>query len=302
MRGTAALVAGDYWQARKLFETANKAQHKACGPCYLGLASAYEGLHDAEQQLENANKALQYLSDTLGKAKAHELKGEAFLALGIQDPRKLKDGEEEFRAAAELDRGNPRIHFDLGITLLKQSQTDEGKKELGAFLALDPSGANAELARKLIANPRGGFEPYAPDFRVTTLEGENVELSKLTGKVVVLDFWATWCPPCVAGIPELQELVKKYPRDEMVLISISGDSDGEKWRAFVAKKHMEWAQYWDRDQRIRALFGIRAFPTYLVIDKDGIIRHRVVGTDPRASVAYRLKPILQTLLQPNPRG
>jgi thiol-disulfide isomerase/thioredoxin len=135
-----------------------------------------------------------------------------------------------------------------------------------------------------------------------TLQGENLELSKLAGKVVVLDFWATWCPSCVAGVPELHELVKKYSRDQMVLISISHDSDGEKWRNFVAKKHMEWAQYWDRDHRIGSLFGIQALPTYLVIDKEGVIRHRVVGTNPRASVAFRLKPILQTLLQPNNRG
>jgi thiol-disulfide isomerase/thioredoxin len=186
--------------------------------------------------------------------------------------------------------------------LLKQSRTGEGKKELNIFLASNPSGGNAELARKLIANPRGGYEPFAPDFQLTTLEGENLELSKLAGKVVVLDFWATWCPSCVAGVPELQELVKKYSRDQMVLISISADSDGEKWRAFIAKKHMEWPQYWDRDRRIRALSGIRAFPTYLVIDKGGITRHRVVGTNPQASVAFRLKPILQALLKPNTQG
>jgi thiol-disulfide isomerase/thioredoxin len=301
-RGTEALAARDYQQAVKLFEQANKTRHKSCGPCYQGLADAYMALGDSGKQLENANKALQCSPDAQGKAKAHESKGNAFLRLGKEDPRKLKDGEEEFRTAAQLDRSNPTFQLEVGIALLKQSHIDEGKQELNALLESTPVGLAAEAARSLIADPRRVGEPFAPDFQVTTIQGENLELSKLAGKVVVLDFWATWCPPCVAGVPELQALVKKYPRDQLVLISISADRNEQQWRTFIAKKQMEWAQYWDSDHRIIDLFGIRAFPTYLVIDKGGVIRQRVVGTNPKTSVASRLKPILKALLQPNTEG
>jgi len=123
-RGTAALAAGDYRQAIKLFEVANKSQHKACGPCYLGLASAYEGLHDAEQQAENANKALQYLSDALGKAKAHELKGEAFLALGTLDPRKRKkDGVIRHRVVGTNPRASVAFRLKPILQTLLQPST-----------------------------------------------------------------------------------------------------------------------------------------------------------------------------------
>jgi tetratricopeptide (TPR) repeat protein len=127
-RGTEALAAQDYRQAIKLFEMANKSQHKACGPCYLGLASAYEGLQDVVQQLENANKALHYTSEAQGKARAHELKGEALLALANQDPRKLKEAEEEFRAAAELDGSDRGFILTLELPCSSNRVPARGKR------------------------------------------------------------------------------------------------------------------------------------------------------------------------------
>ena len=297
-RGKEAFAARNYAQAIKLFKSANKASHNSCGPCYLGLAFAYRGAGDVEKQIENAEKAIQYIPDHRDQATAHEMKGDAFLALAHQDPRKLKDAEEEFRTAAQLDNSNSVFHLKLGLALLKQSRDDEGKRELSAFLQATPDGPAAETAQRLIADPRRAREDFAPDFQVTTLGGENLELAKLAGKVVVLDFWATWCHPCVMGVPELHALVEKYPRDQLALISISADRDEGQWRAFIEKKHMEWPQYWDTDHRIRDLFAVRAFPTYVVIDKEGIIRQRLVGTNPQQTVAYRLKPILKTLLEP----
>lgn len=292
-----AMAAKNYAEAIKLFNAANKSSHKSCVQCYLGLALAYRATLDGEKELENAKKALEYASEDAAKVSAHELKGDAFLTLASGDSRRLKDAEDEFRAAALLDQSRPMLHLELGVTLLKESRDEDGKRELEVFLASSPSGTNSELARKLIADPRRARQDFAPDFQVTTLDGQDLELSTLSGRVVVLDFWATWCGPCVMGVPELQELVKKYRRDQLVLLSISADSDEERWRTFIEKKHMEWPQFWDKDGSLRNLFSIRAFPTYVVIDKAGIIRQRVTGTDPRASVAYRLKPILETLLR-----
>jgi peroxiredoxin len=296
-RGRDAVEAGDFRQAIALLEGANKSQHKACGQCYLWMALAYRGLHDFERELENADKALEYLADAPAKARAHELKGDALVFFGTKDPRKFKDAEAEFRAAVECDGSNPVFHFDLGTLLLKEAKTDEGRKELTTFLESGASGPEAEMAKRWVADPRRGTASYAPDFQVTTADGESLQLSQLAGKVVVLDFWATWCPSCRAGVGDLQELVKKYPRDQMVLISISADRDEGQWRAFIAKKHMQWAHYRDSDRRLLELFHIHAFPTYLVIDKEGIIRQSLVGTNPQASMAYRLKPILKTLLE-----
>jgi len=120
-------------------------------------------------------------------------------------------------------------------------------------------------------------------------------LNGLAGKFVVLDFWATWCPPCRASVGELKELTRKYPRDRVVLISVSADKEEDKWRDFVAKKEMDWHQYRDPAGTIQRTYGIHAFPTYIVIDTEGIIRQRIVGENPQQSIVARLKSTLATL-------
>ena len=99
--------------------------------------------------------------------------------------------------------------------------------------------------------------------------------------VVVMDFWATWCPPCHESVPELKALTKKYPTEKLVLISVSADKDENAWKGFVAKKKMDWAQYRDPEGRILEPFGISSFPTYLVMDGDGVIKERMTGLNPQ---------------------
>jgi thiol-disulfide isomerase/thioredoxin len=131
---------------------------------------------------------------------------------------------------------------------------------------------------------------------VRTLDGQDISLSQFAGKIVVMDFWATWCPPCRESVPELQALTRKYSRDKLVLISFSADNEEQPWRDFIAKKNMDWPQYWDRDGRIRREFSVNAFPTYLVIDPDGFIHQRIVGLNPQQSVVARLKDAVHAML------
>lgn len=114
---------------------------------------------------------------------------------------------------------------------------------------------------------------------MTTSEGEYIALEDLRGKVVLLDFWGTWCPPCVASVPSLRSLYKKYSKEAapFTIIGISSDSEEDKWRAFTAENQMVWPQYLDRDRAIQRAFAVRAFPTYIVIDHEGIVRFRVSG-------------------------
>ena len=132
------------------------------------------------------------------------------------------------------------------------------------------------------APPDGGLavgQP-APDFTAQTLDGQTLRLADLRGKVVVLDFWGTWCPPCVKAVPDLRDLQKKHGKDAFALIGISSDTDEQILRDFVAKNQMEWTQYWDRDRKVQQIYGIRAWPTYIVIDREGVIRLRTTGNNP----------------------
>ena len=126
-------------------------------------------------------------------------------------------------------------------------------------------------------NPRRARENFAPDFSFTSADGEYITLEDLKGKVVMLDFWGTWCPPCVASVPELRNLYRRYSKEQFVLIGISSDFDEAKWRDFTGKNRMLWPQYRDTDRRILETFSIRAFPTYIIIDHEGILRFQSTG-------------------------
>ena len=292
--GQEALVARHYDSAEKAFRKANKIQHESCLACYLGLAQALASLGQKKDALGAADKAMKLATNDVERAQVHSLRGFTLASAG-SDAKTLKEEESEYRQALQLDSTVTEYHLRLGMTLMKESQDGEGEKEIGQYLQLDPQGRYTEYARKLMDNPRRAREDYAPEFSVRTLQGETVSLSALTGKFIVLDFWATWCPPCRASVGELKELTRKYPRDRVVLISVSADQEEDKWRDFVAKKEMDWHQYRDPEGSIQRTFGIHAFPTYIVIDPEGIVRQTIVGENPQQSIVARLKTVLATL-------
>jgi thiol-disulfide isomerase/thioredoxin len=294
-QGNDELASRHYEEAANAFKKANQLRHDTCGGCYLDLAVAQTRLGDVDNALKSCDKAISCATDDDLRTMSHTLKGNILVEMG-NDPKKLKAAESEYRAALDLKTNSPITHFDLGVTLLRESQTAEGTQELQTYLRIAPDDKNADLARKLIANPKHAGQEAAPGFKVQTLDGQQISLDQLSGKIVVMDFWATWCPPCRSSVPELKALTKKYSETKVVLISFSADKDQQAWRDFVAKKEMAWPQYWDSDGRVRDAFGVRAFPTYLVIDQDGFIHDRIVGLDPQQSVVARLKDTLREML------
>jgi thiol-disulfide isomerase/thioredoxin len=297
-QGSDDLAAHRYDDAIKAFKKANQMRHDSCGDCYLQIAVAQTKLGQLDDALKSCDKAISCASDDQLRTAGHALKGHILESMG-DEPKRLKASEFEYQAARQLDPNNAAIHLKLGIVLLRESHEADGIAELNTYLRLAPNGADANYARKVIANPKRAGDTLAPLFSVTTLDGQQISLDQLAGKIVVMDFWATWCPPCRAAVPEFKELTKKYPSSKLVLISFSADSDQQAWRDFISKHDMEWPQYWDRDGRIRSEFGVDAFPTYLVIDQDGFIRDRIVGLNEQLSVVGRLKQTLQAILPAN---
>jgi peroxiredoxin len=118
----------------------------------------------------------------------------------------------------------------------------------------------------------------APEFKLTTLDGKEVSAASLKGKVVVVDFWATWCGPCIAEIPGYVELQKKYGPQGLVILGVSVDRGGvEKVRKFVEKHRMNYPVALGDDALGEAFGGFDAIPTTFLIDRDGIIRHKKTG-------------------------
>lgn len=140
-----------------------------------------------------------------------------------------------------------------------------------------PAGAQAPA-------PRTGAQvgDLAPAFSLQTLDGKTLTRDGLKGKVVVLDFWATWCVPCLRALPELKDLKQKNATQPMVVVSISVDEKRKLVEDFVRGHGMDWLQVWDEGMRAtRGLFRVNDFPTYIVIGADGRIAYRQKGWTPR---------------------
>ena len=118
----------------------------------------------------------------------------------------------------------------------------------------------------------------APDFKLTDLQGESVELSALRGKTVILDFWATWCAPCEFQVPELNAFYEAHEGDPGVaVIGISVDMDGpEVVAAWVAEKGVRYRIALG-DEALARRYGALAFPTLVIVAPDGSVDSRHVG-------------------------
>jgi thiol-disulfide isomerase/thioredoxin len=132
----------------------------------------------------------------------------------------------------------------------------------------------------------------APTWELKDLDGKLVKSSDFLGKVVILDFWATWCAPCKAEIPGFIALQKQYGDQGLVVIGVSLDSQGpEVVKRFMADFEMNYRVVLG-DVALMQAFGGTAIPTTVVIDRDGKIVARHVGFTPRETFQQDIKPLL----------
>lgn len=116
----------------------------------------------------------------------------------------------------------------------------------------------------------------APDITVQKLDGTDVKLSSLRGKPVFLNFWATWCPPCVGEMPHFEALYPKY-QDQIQFLAVSQDGNRNTVDSFIADKGYTFPVAWDSNQQAGQTYGIQAIPTSVLIDAEGKIIDIHVG-------------------------
>lgn len=118
-------------------------------------------------------------------------------------------------------------------------------------------------------------------FELETLDGEAISSDGLRGQVVLLDFWATWCKPCIDAVPTLREISERHEDDPFALVSISADASAETLERFLETAEMSWPQVHDPGgQRSMGVFGVRTFPTYIVLGPDGRVEYFMRGGGP----------------------
>ena len=133
----------------------------------------------------------------------------------------------------------------------------------------------------------------APDFKLYTLDGDEVKLSDYLGKVVILDFWATWCPPCRKGIPDLISIQNEY-KDDLVVIGISLDQPAtqDQLIPFIKSYGINYPIVLG-DLEVSAAYGnIQAIPTSFIIDQEGNIINKHIGLVPKSTLVEEINLLL----------
>ncbi len=123
-----------------------------------------------------------------------------------------------------------------------------------------------------IALALGSGDP-APAFKLPALEGAGpIDLEQFRGKVVWLDFWASWCPPCLQSLPELEKMRQQMPAKDFQIVAINLDQDPAKALRFLKKNPVGYPSASDRDGKLPGAFGLKTMPTSYLIDRDGTIK------------------------------
>ncbi len=111
----------------------------------------------------------------------------------------------------------------------------------------------------------------APDFLATDQEGNNISISTFKGKFVLLDFWATWCGPCVLEIPNVRKISERYNKDRLTVIGVSLDMDQKRLMSFLKNNKIFFPQIYDKERKICHQYNVSFIPMNFLIDPNGII-------------------------------
>lgn len=265
-------------EAIKVLRKADKLAGGTCVECHINLAVAFNQMGAFKEALKSIDTVLKRSQEPADQFRAYHNQGLALYGLAEDDPAKMGQAEDSFRRALELSAGKSNSsRFSLAIALLRQSRDEEGVALLQQYLEREPSGKDAERARELIENPVRARKNLFPDFELVTLAGNRVTAKDFRGKVVLLDFWGTWCAPCVAAVPSLRTMSKRMTEEPFVLLSISVDKDEAELRAFISRHRMEWPQVWDKNSAFTKQCKIGSFPTYVLVSHEGEILYSTSG-------------------------
>lgn len=233
-------------------------------------AEALQAYLDANPEAEDRSKAVEHLIDAL-------------TVLG-QDEKVFPLLEERYTSLVKVTPPDLQaILGELVPTLVEGFRETAGKERAMEFLAQ----VEKDLAATIQEQPRiGGYLGQlrgqlnmpgvgdSMDIAFTALDGEAFDLSAMKGKVVLVDFWATWCGPCIAEMPNVINAYKEHKESGFEVVGISLDQNKADLEKYISENEMDWPQYFDGKgwgNEIAGKFGIQGIPATFLIGKDGKI-------------------------------
>jgi len=187
----------------------------------------------------------------------------------------LKPYEGSADAMASLEKSDIDKIVTEADDLAKKIKDNHAKLPIGGNYTVGELSTRVLLGLRNATNLAIGKE--APNFECMNIDGKKNKLSDYRGKVVVVDIWATWCPPCRAMIPHERELVKRLEKQPFTLISVSCDAEKDTLTKFIEKNEMPWVHWHNGAQGgMVDEWNVFSFPTIYVLDAKGVVRYKGV--------------------------
>jgi thiol-disulfide isomerase/thioredoxin len=251
------------------------------------------GLHNYKEAVATAEQLEAIAVSPAEKASAEVVRGRAlFYQAGDKGkPELVQAAEASFKAAIANNPKDATAHYFDGQALARLGQNEGASQQFKECLScMSPKDPSYLRAQHFVENPALSIAKMAPAFEVVALDGTHFNLDAMGGRVVLIDFWATWCGPCKEELPEMKKIAKEFAGQPLVIISVSWDSDETKWKDFINKNEMTWFQYRDADHKLTERFGINAIPHYFTIDSDGVLTSEMLGSG--SDVEGKLKKLI----------
>jgi thiol-disulfide isomerase/thioredoxin len=295
-----AITEAKEMQRKKQFVFAEDAYKKASKIAAGKDPVALDGLYDAQiavgsyKDAQKTAEAVIAIARNPGEKSAAESDRGRALYLQAGDkgkPELLQAADAAFKAAIADVPKNAQAHYMDGYVLARLQQMDAAKDQFQQCLScISPKDPSYTRTQHFAENPALSTAKMAPPLTVVALDGTKFNLDEMGGRVVLIDFWATWCGPCNEELPHMKKIAKEFANEPLVILSVSWDSDEAKWKDFIAKNQMTWMQYRDADHELSRRFDVNAIPHYFTIDSDGVLTAEMLGEG--SDVEGKLKKLI----------
>ena len=275
------------------YKKANKIAGGQCLDCLRGEYNAQIAGARFKDAANTADVMEAMATDPAGKSTAEYRKASALYGAAGEKPKpdKLEAVHALLQQALSNYPKNAAALFLDGKVLAGMGKMEEAKADFAQCVScVSPKDPGKLRAQHFAENPELSLHKMAPAFEVTALDGAKFNLDAMGGRVVLIDFWATWCGPCNEELPHVKKIAQEFAGQPLVIISVSWDRDEAKWKEFIAKNEMTWVQYRDADNKLSDEFGVNAIPHYFTIDSDGVLTAEMLGSG--SNVEGKLKKLI----------